>query len=262
VDTGGIDMKLVEEKRLINDIPVLICKREDAAQKPLVILSHGFNGSKESFKDKGYLQNLAEKGYYVVALDNRLHGERPGPGLSPTIIGLSGNINLLNLRKTIKETADDIPVLIDELLKEPEVDKGRIAMIGVSMGGFITFKTIAIEPRITVGIPIISSPYWDDIPDGKAFATDPKTKTEVKLYAEAYHPVLDIAKFFPRAILMQIGKADQHFDVSKVIGFYQQLKEHYQKSPGNIRLIIYPDTQHEFTEEMWDESIRWLQAKL
>jgi hypothetical protein len=52
------------------------------------------------------------------------------------------------------------------------------------------------------------------------------------------------------------------FDVSKVIGFYQQLKEHYQKSPGNIRLIIYPDTQHEFTEEMWDESIRWLQAKL
>jgi len=254
-------MKLFEEKRFINDIPVLICKKVNEVKKPLVILSHGFNGCKENFKEKGYLQILADMGYYAVALDNRCHGERPGVGLATTIMNSDGKVNLSALRKAIKETADDIKVLIDEFVKDKEVDQDKIAMMGVSMGGFITFKALAMDARITVGIPIISSPYWDDMPDGKQFKIEnEKLKMDLKYYCETHQPAVDIDKFFPRAILMQVGNEDKHFEVNKVKEFYQRLKVFYEKSPENISLIIYSDIKHEFTKEMWDESVRWLQV--
>ncbi|MGD8399901.1 MAG: hypothetical protein PVH64_03040 [Bacillota bacterium] len=96
-----------------------------------------------------------------------------------------------------------------------------------------------------MGIPIISSPYWDDIPAGEQFAIeDTQMEKEFKVYSEMHQPARDINNFFPRAILMQIGNDDKHFDVNKVNNFYQRLKEFYKDIPENIKLIIYSNTKH------------------
>lgn len=155
---------IIVEKKNLQGIPVLVARKDDNEKKPLVILSHGFTLSKETYSEKGYLKELAELGYYAVAIDNRLHGDRPGPGFQECVIDASGKIRLEPLRLAIKETADDVKLLIDELSTLKEVDKERIAMIGVSMGGFATYRAIVTDHRIKVGAPIISSPYWDDIP--------------------------------------------------------------------------------------------------
>ena len=62
------------EKRTVEGIPTLSCFKRDGLQKPLIILSHAFLDSKEYWQAK--LEDLAAAGYYVVALDNRGHGER------------------------------------------------------------------------------------------------------------------------------------------------------------------------------------------
>lgn len=82
---------VIEEKKTIRDIPAIICRRDDNSKKPLVILSHGFTQSKDTYSANGYLKELAELGYYAVAIDNRLHGDRPGPGFHTSVINSSGD---------------------------------------------------------------------------------------------------------------------------------------------------------------------------
>lgn len=255
-------MQYLQEKKIIKGIPVLTCKRDNSLKKPLVIMSHGFTGGKQQFLENGYLKSLAEMGYFAAALDNRLHGDRPGPSFLSTVINPSGRVDVLLLRKAIKETADDIRILIDELSEENDIDTDRIAMIGVSMGGFITFRSIVIDKRIKVGIPVISSPYWDDLPGDIPVLIDEITKAQLKIYSEEYQPSVCIDQFYPKSILMQIGDSDKHYNAEKVKSFYNSLKQFYKDYPERLKLIVYQDTKHEFKEEMWNQAIEWLKSEL
>lgn len=247
---------IIEETKTIHDIPTIISRRDDKSKKPLVILSHGFTQSKDTFSANGYLKELAELGYYAVAIDNRLHGDRPGPGFLAAVINTSGEIDLIALRMAMKETADDVKLLIDDLSALEEVDEERMAMVGVSMGGFITYRTIVTDDRIKVGIPVISSPYWDDIPGD---VTVQKTsETELELLFEKYQPSKHMDLFYPTAILIQVGEMDQHYNLTKLKRFYEDLAYYYLDSPNKIKLIVYPDTKHEFKHVMWEQALQWL----
>ena len=251
-------MATIEENKIIKGIPAIVCKRGDSLKKPLVIMSHGFTNSKESYKSNGCLKCLAEAGYYAVAIDNRLHGDRPGPHFSTTIIESSGKVNLFLLRKAIKETADDVRLLIDELSLLEEIDKNNIAMIGISMGGFITYRSIVTDDRIKVGIPIISSPFWDDIPGDVPVNTDEKAETDWKILSETLQPSNYPDKFYPTSLLIQVGDIDKHYDITKVKEFYNKLTGYYHDSSEKLKLIVYPNTGHEFTQEMWAQALQWL----
>lgn len=255
-------MRIIEERKVINGIPVLLCFGEDGGKKPLVILSHGFTGSKTYFKELGYLKELAEAGYYAAAIDNRLHGDRPGPDFRTAVINSKGEVDLYTLRKAMKETADDVKLLIDELTLQEEIDSDRIAMIGISMGGFITFRSIVLDDRIKVGIPIISSPYWDDIPGDISIHRDDSVQDEFAALIDTFQPADCIDRFYPAALLMQVGGKDQHYNLAKVQDFYQRLQVYYSSSPERLRLIVYPETKHEVTSEMWIQALRWLKVYL
>ena len=247
---------IIEEKKTIRDIPTIISRRNDNSKKPLVILSHGFTLSKETYSANGFLKELANLGYYAVSIDNRLHGDRPGPGFHEAVMNASGEIDLVALRRAMKETADDVKLLIDDLSVLEEVDEERIAMIGVSMGGFITYRTIVTDDRIKVGIPVISSPYWDDIPGD---VTVRKTsETELIALFDEYQPEKHMEMFYPTALLIQVGEMDQHYNLDKVKSFYEKLAYYYLDSPDRIKLIVYPDTKHELKYVMWEQALQWL----
>lgn len=247
---------IIKEMKTIRGIPTIISRRDDNSKKPLVILSHGFTQSKDTFSANGSLNELAELGYYAVAIDNRLHGDRPGPGFHAAVINSSGEIDLVALRLAMKETADDVKLLIDDLSALEEVDEERIAMIGVSMGGFITYRTIVTDNRIKVGIPIISSPYWDDVPGD--VAVQKTSETELVSLFEKYQPSKHMHLFYPTAMLIQVGEMDQHYNLNKVKRFYEDLAYYYHDSPNKLKLIVYPDTKHEFKHVMWEQALQWL----
>jgi hypothetical protein len=52
--------------------------------------------------------NLAQRGYFVVAMTTGGHGEREGLRFDLAGIQRKGEIDLLEIRRTIKETADNI----------------------------------------------------------------------------------------------------------------------------------------------------------
>ena len=253
---------MIEEKKMIQDIPTILCKSDDKRKKPLVILSHGFTQSKEIFSANGCLKDLAELGFLAVAIDNRLHGERPGPDFHTAVLNSSGEIDLLTLRMAMKETADDVKLLIDELSGLEEVEEERIAMLGVSMGGFITYRTIVTDHRIKVGIPIISSPFWDDIPGDVSVRKSSAIETGLASLSDQYQPSNHLDLFYPTALLIQVGDIDRHYNLNKVKRFYEELVCYYQNSPDKVKLIGYQDTGHEFKREMWEAALQWLKKYL
>lgn len=242
-------------KDVVDGIPVLKCFQRETRRRPLVILSHGFRGTKESWIP--HLQALARQGYYAVALDNRSHGERQEPDFVSQVFQ-GGNLKVHDVRRLIKETAEDISRIIDCLATATGVDQNRIGMAGVSMGGFTTFRTLVIEKRIKVAAPIIASPYWDDIPQGIPIADDPESQQALESIARECSPALFPERFTPRPLLIQIGSQDEHYDVDRVREFAEQLAiRHYRADGRRLRLIVHEGVGHEFTPDMWANVLAW-----
>lgn len=247
------------QKSSIRDIPVLTCSHNDNTPKPLVFLAHGFRGNKEFWEDK--LHQLAELGYYATAFDNRLHGERPGPNFNTTVF-TDGLLNVYEIRKAINETTDDVKTLIDHFTGQPEILEDKIGMCGVSMGGYTTFKAVAIDKRITVAAPIIGSPYWNDVPRSVSVLQTSEALQQLEAYSNEHHPANTPDAFFPRALLIQNGDQDKHFDVGQVQRFHEMLKPYYQDDAEKLHFILHKNVAHEFTDAMWEHAVDWFQKYL
>jgi hypothetical protein len=245
----------------VEGIPTLSCFTTDerTGPKPLVILSHAFQSTKEYWQDK--LPALAALGYYAVALDNKSHGERNEPDFKSQVFSKHG-LNLYEVRRLIKETADDIPILIDHFITHKTVDAARIGMIGVSMGGFIAFRALVIDNRISVAAPVIASPYFDEKPRDVRLANRPEINQALNAYSLKFSPAFYPERFHPRAILIQVGGQDKHLDAGRVEQFYKTLGPYYQKIPDKLMFVQDENAGHEFTDSMWSNVKNWFQKNL
>jgi len=245
------------ESCVVAGVPTRLYLCDAPEPHPLLLLSHGFTGDKDRIAESYNAPALARRGWAVVCIDNRLHGERPGPRFDVAVIHEGKEIDLLTLRSAIKETADDIPALLDELLRDPRIDASRIAMSGMSMGGFVTFRAMSLDPRIGVAAPLIASPHWDDVPQGMDVRF--LNTEESFAYAAEHQPASHPEKFAPCPLLVQIGAADPHYDAAKVRAFCEALAPAYREHPGRIAFRAFPGVAHDVTPEMRAAAIEWLE---
>jgi pimeloyl-ACP methyl ester carboxylesterase len=251
--------KLITRKLFINDIPVLVCYADDNSKKNLLVLSHWFSGNKEGWTDK--MKQLAQMSFYTVALDNRYHGERKGISFKEKIMTPDGHLDLLVLRKTMNETASDISTLIDHYVGDKTINASEIGIIGISMGGFVTYASLIHDKRISFAIPIISSPFWDDIPEDTNVVNTEMAIEEFKDYAVKNSPANQFEKFYPRKLFALIGTQDKHFKAERVIDFYKKLKISYGADNKNINISQYT-VGHEMTDTMWNDVLKWLKEEI
>jgi len=258
--TISMNRGLVTEDYFISGIPVITCFSQDEAMpKPLVILSHSFGKSKEDLKDE--LEMLADLGYCAVAMDNRGHGRRDEPDFSSQVFH-DGLINVYQVRRLIKETADDIPSIIDHFEADKQVNAQRIGMLGVSMGGYVAFRALVIEERIGVATPIIASPYWDELPRDVPVLLTQKVEEKLVAYSREYSPARYPERFFPRPILTQLGGKDNHYNVERVKLFNQEIKRYYRGSDKRVELIVHENEGHTYTETMRANAVGWFKDYL
>lgn len=121
--------------------------------RPLIVFSHGFNGSPKNFSL--LLESWARAGYMVAAPQYPLTSNVRGP--------------LTGVLSDYPNQPGDVRFVIDELLRlgsksgvlSGRVDANRIGVAGQSLGGLttlgVTFNTCCRDPRIKVAI-IMAAP--------------------------------------------------------------------------------------------------------
>ena len=156
---------------------------------------------------------------------------------------------------------DDLRTL-DYLATRPEVDRRRIACVGLSVGGYRSFLLAALDPRIKAAVAV----GWMS-----SFGTHIKrhivnsiglTFHIVGLYR--YLDLPDLAALIaPRSVMVINGSKDQLFPPEGVKAAFTKIEQCFRKAgvPERQRCRLY-DAPHQFNLEMQAEAWEWLERSL
>ena len=216
---------------------------------PLVLLLHGWSGSKEDwYRDDNYISGgvmrkaLVGAGYAVLALDAATHGER-----SKEIDYQHVNFfddpkaparhNYFTYAEISVQTVKDYRRALDFVFERGDVATNRIGLVGYSMGGMDAFYLLSVEPRIKTAVacvPILLSADY-----GAASPIDYSYGVRNKPF------------------LMLMGRKDGKDDyVSKVEASYRQYIENPQSK------LLWYDQGHKLTAIYVPDALEWVKKNL
>lgn len=216
---------------------------EKAAARGTVLFFHGFMAS---IADQGKeLWSLAEEGYLAVGVDCVGHGQRRYADFEARFHHEHAN-HSENYRQLLRDSVSEIPGLVDVLFQRSWAQPGKLAAIGISMGGMICYGAILAEPRLSVLMPILGSPRWHE--------------------QEAMSPHRHGERFYPVALLAQNAGEDVNVPPEAAREFHAQLRPFYEDKPERLGYIEFPGCGHFMPEAAWNELWRncldWLERML
>lgn len=215
---------------------------------PLVLLLHGWSGSKEDWwKDDSYISGglkrkaLLDAGYAVLALDAATHGERSHEIDLQHVNAFDdpkapARRNYFTYAEIAIQTVKDYRRALDYMTERGEVDLKRIGLVGYSMGGMDAFYLLSVESRIKVAVacvpPLLNASYGPASP-------------------------IDYSWGIGRTpFLMLMGQKDEMNDPARVEASYHQ----YIKGP-NAKLIRY-ESGHKLPPRYVQDAMAWLKKHL
>lgn len=196
---------------------------------PLVVSMHGGGGSPEVALFRGganyhdMVRGGVKRGYVVFAPQHLFSAE----GYPKDVRHRTDErLRLVGTSLTAVEIAK-ITRSLDVLLRRPEVDSARVAMVGLSYGGYYALVTPAVEPRIKVAVcscyyGVQESRYERD---ELSIPSDFRFQNRFTFFRDS-----DIvALICPRALQVQAGSKDgvDHREGGKVLA--PQSAKYYEK---------------------------------
>lgn len=223
---------------LIKAEALLVIPENASSPVPLVLAQHGIDSFPErvfGIDDEGnhyhdYGHALVNAGFAVLApinlsqVPNRNRIERLARLADTTLPGIE-------LRR--------MQLLLDEVLKDHRIDKNRIGMWGISLGGMATMFWMPLEPRIKAGIVTA----WFNERRNKMVIPDSRYScfletTEEHAFFRGWLTEFtdsDVASLIcPRPLLIQTGKKDG-------IAWWPQVMDEFEASKGHYRKLGFPE---------------------
>lgn len=183
-----------------------------------------------------YAQQMAKAGFLTISPDLRVFGERRD-GLDPFPGRDACNVNFIKGEllgvHTLTLNIWDIKCCIDYLETRPEVDAGRIGMMGLSQGGTMTTFAAAADPRIKAADIIGYVNSW------AGFAIDRGNFCGSQIIPGIFKffDVDEIAGMIaPRPLLVEMGIYDDCFFIQDLLKGFEGLKEIYSAAGAEDRL--------------------------
>jgi len=118
---------------------------------PLVIMLHGM-GDQSVIPCRFLARNLARQGIACFILYLVVHSSRISEGLRKGIRNLSDDEWFEVYRTSVIEVRQ----VADWAIERPEIDEERLAIFGISFGGFISGIAMGVDERIGAGIFFVS----------------------------------------------------------------------------------------------------------
>jgi dienelactone hydrolase len=249
---------------------------------PAAIVLHGTGDSKDGMVP--LLEALAARGFLAVAIDARHHGERSaGPG--DYLLAILRAYRTSQGHPFLYDTVWDTMRLLDYLETRPDVDRTRLGLMGISMGGMETYLAAAADPRIAVAVPIIgvqsfgwalANNAWQArvetiLPAVAGAARDALRPVDTDFVREFYDRVVPgiYAEFdapamlpliAPRPLLVVNGDSDALTPLAGVTDSARAAEDAYRRvgAAEKFRLLIQPDAGHEFTLDAQRTALDWM----
>lgn len=192
----------------INVEGIYLTPKGATGQVPLIISMHGGGGSPERALFHGganyhdMVRGGVKRGYAVFAPQHLFSSEglakdvRQSADLRLRMVGTS--LTAIEIAKITRS--------LDYLTTRPEIDASRLAMLGLSYGGYYTLVTMALERRIRVGV---SSGYFG-VQEGRYAREELSVPTDFQ-FTDRFTLFRDadlINLICPRPLLLQAGEAD------------------------------------------------------
>jgi dienelactone hydrolase len=250
-------------------------------QRPAILYHHYHGGKYKQGKEEVISrafpkldfapgEALVRQGYIVLCIDAYAFGERRFQG--PAGMREEDARTEASLFKTFlwqgrtlwgMMVHDDL-LALNYLLSRPRVDPGRIGAMGMSMGSTRTWWAAALDERIKVAVCVAClTRYQNLIAHGQVrqhgiYYYVPNMLKE-KIDAESV-----VALIAPRPLLTLTGDRDagSPADGVRIINAYQESLYKLYGKPENFRGVRYKGVRHQYTPNMWDQTVSWLSKHL
>jgi pimeloyl-ACP methyl ester carboxylesterase len=190
-----------------------------------VVLLHGAGSNRSNTLDHGVL--LARHGYGVLLLDTRGHGRSDGAAMDWGWYG-----------------EQDVSAAVSYLAFRPDVDKARIAAVGLSMGGEQALTAAARDQRIRA---VVAEGVGRRVYADSAWLPHDVTGWIQRAEAAVMYPLADLLSGTrPPAPLRDAVAATAPRPVLLIAGRGEQEANRYYRdaAPESVRLWELPDTPH------------------
>jgi len=234
-----VSESLRREHVRFGDVPALLVCRGDAdvaAEKGCILVFHGLGAAKDVHLKE--LESLAAQGFLAVGIDNVGHGERRYPDFD---LRFSQNNpeSYPNFLQAVSETAAEVPFLVDTLTASGFA-KSKVGVLGISMGGYITYKAVTLEPRLRAAVCIVAAPEWLSNP------------------SESPHRQLE--RFDRVRLLSQTAGRDEVVPSRYARAFHERLSDKYDDYSARFAYLEYPESDHMLANawgRIWERTLAW-----
>jgi 2,6-dihydroxypseudooxynicotine hydrolase len=191
---------------------------------PVVVMAQGLDSAKEEMN--AYEQPFLARGMATIAFDG------PGQGEGEYDFAIRGDYEV------------PVKAAVDFVETRRDLDRARIGLWGVSLGGYYAARAAAFEQRIKACIAL-SGPYdwgeaWDGLPEltREAFRVRSHLKTpeEAKRHA-ATLSLVDVADRITCPLFLVTGKLDRVFS-------WQHAERLARAVKGPVELLVIEDGSH------------------
>jgi len=231
------------------------------------------NGKEELFRKThtafGPGPTLARRGYVVLAIDAYCFGERSGQGPGgPNERGAKEETSASKFNLWVGRTLwgmilrDDLMAL-DFLVSRPEVDRNRVGVTGMSMGATRSWWLMALDERIKTSVAVACLTRYRSLIRHQGLA-----RHGIYYFVPGILKEFDseavISLIAPRPVLFMTGDQDPGSPVTGIIKIENVVKRVYKLygAENKFRNIIYPQTAHVYTPDMWNKMLNWMDVQL
>lgn len=132
------------------EVSALFGTAQDGESLPVVILLHDLGGNKSDWlASTGTYVALLERGYAVLAIDLRGHGETPLPDDRQVLELIDLELSFL-----------DVHAALIWLQNQSEIDISRIAVVGSGSGGNVAYVSLGVFPELIKTGVSLSPGLW------------------------------------------------------------------------------------------------------
>lgn len=204
---------------------------------PCALLLHALSSDKEAMI-RLFGRELSARGVAALALDAHLHGERKGSSTGPL-----GPLEYLNLAR---ETIVEYRQALDYLQTRPDVDGGRVGLLGYSMGAMMGAILAGVDGRVKACVLMVGGDM--------VRASLPYIPVFLRELLDSVSPSRFVGRISPRPVFFINGKWDTTVPRDAAVILHQ--------AAGEPKQVLWADAGHLLPPDAGEQGVDWLVERL